>query len=429
VGRYIAGKKAGVLFILMLFMFSAPAVGYFVEGMRYSFGLHSAVVIPHEVIAMILLILGIFVFSREKKHDIWWAGFIGGIIASLSINYVVYYFLSLLVYAITRAIKTHQYKLHFLRIFIAMSVIFIVSAIYVVPYFLSILSNGADNYQWKWSILSNFDPYLVTFGLGFMGLTFVMGIAGIITLPKSNFRAMLSITLIVLLFGRFHVYITKPFFNISYIPDHAYYAIASFLSFTSALFLINFPIKIHYKKWVLQELNIAHIFLFATFFLPIFTWNPINNEHLYRAFIPVTEQIEKIGNIISEKTVKSEVILSSDDISGWILLLTGRHLALSGDPWCSNPTARYSLRYKDFSEVFFANDVMMVKDNLKKWKVDIIVFIKEDDKWIFKAASPEFGEFFSGEGLKAIVKKDIFDNKLHFSKLYEDKYYVVLRND
>jgi hypothetical protein len=429
VGRYIVGKKAGVLFILMFFIFSVPAVGYFVKEMRESFGLHFAVTQPHEAIAAILLIFGIFVFSREKKQDVWWAGFIGGVITLLSINYAVYYFLSILVYAITRAIKTHQYKLHFLRIFIAMSVAFLVSSIYIIPYFLSILSYGADNYHWKWSILSNFDPYLVTFGLGFMGFTFVMGIVGIIALPKSNFRLMLIVTLIVLLFGRFHIYITKPFFNISYISDHAYYAIASFLSFTSALFLTNFPIKIHFKKCVLQELSIAHIFLFATFFLPIFTWNPIGINHLYQAFMPITEQIEKIGNVISEKTAKNEVILSSNGISPWILLLTGRHLALSSDPWCSNPAARYSLRYKDFSEMFSAYDVMMVKDRLKKWKVDIIVFVKEDDKWIFKATSPEFGKVSSGVGLRAIVNKDIFDNKSHFAKLYEDKYYVVLRND
>lgn len=83
-------------------------------------------------------------------------------------------------------------------------------------------------------------------------------------------------------------------------------------------------------------------------------------------------------------------------------------------------------------EAFSNNDIKVVKKNVNKWNVDIIVLVKEEKKediqWFFRAHSPEFGMLFSSSGLKVEVDKNIFSNNLYFTKLYEDEYYVVLRN-
>ncbi|NQT02446.1 MAG: hypothetical protein HQ580_10505, partial [Planctomycetes bacterium] len=141
-----------------------------------------------------------------------------------------------------------------------------------------------------------------------------------------------------------------------------------------------------------------------------------------------------------------DIILASIELSPWILLLTGRQLALSDDPWCSNPTARYSLRYKDFAEAFLSNDIELIKNNLNKWNVDVLVFVKdemvwdkkakqlvkkekeEDIHWSFRAGSPEFGKLFKKPRLEVEVDKRIFGNSKYFKKLYEDEHYVVLQN-
>ena len=447
VASKIKDKNTGIIFILMTFFVSTPGISYLVGGMRFSSGIHFAIVRPYELIAIILMIFGLFLFSREKKQDKWWAGLIGGIIALLSINFAVYYALSLLVYSILSAIKTKNYKTYISSLIVTGFITFLVSSVYTVPYLLSVLKHGSDNYQWIWTILSNFDPYLVTFGLGFMGLTFILGMLGIITLPKSNFKLILIITLMILFIGRFHVYITKPLFNVSYIPDHAYYSLVFFLSFTGAIFLRDFPLKISFKKWTLEKLRMGHIFLASTFFLPIMIWNPISNDSLNNSFKPIPEKIQNITSIIKEKTDKDDIILSSNEISPWILLLTGRHLALSGDPWCSNPTARYSLRYEDFSEALSTNDINVIKVNLNKWDVDVIVFVKDEviwDKkekkwvrkereeyinWLFSASAPEFGRFFKKPRLEVEIYKNIFNNESYFTNIYEDQYHVVLRND
>lgn len=413
----------------MLFFISTPRVSYLVRSMRVSAGMHAVLVIPHEVISIILLILGLFLFSRERKQDKWLAGLIGGIVTLLSVNYAVYYALSLVVYAIIRAVKTKKYKFYFFRLIVTGFITFLISSVYLVPYILSMLKHGSDNFQWIQTSMSNFDPFLVTFGLGFMGLTFILGVLGIITLPKSNFKLILIITLFVLYAGRFHVYITKPLFNISYIPDHAYYALVFFLSFTGAIFLRDFPMKIGFRQWTLGKVKIGHIFLASTFFLPILIWTPISNQTIYNSFKPVPEKIHNITSVLKEKTETNDIILASNEISPWILLLSRRHLALSGSPWCSNPTARYSLRYKNFSESFSDRDIKVIKEKLDKWNVNIIVFAKEDNKWVFRASSPEFGMLFSPSGLKAEIDKKIFDNNEYFEKVYEDDFYIVLKNN
>jgi len=388
--------------------------------------MHSALVIPHEVLAVILLILGIFIFSREKNHDKWWAGLIGGIITLLSINFAVYYALSLLVYSIVRSIKTANYKFHIIRLIITGFITFLVSSVYTVPYLSSVLKHGSDNFQWVWTIMPNFDPYLVTFGLGFMGLTFILGVLGIITLPKSNFKLILVITLVILYIGRFHVYITKPLFNMSYIPDHAYYALVFFLSFTGAIFLRDFPVKISFKKWSLERLKMGHIFLASTFFLPILIWNPVSNGTILNAFKPVPEKIENITSVINDKTTKDDIILASNELSPWILLLTGRHLALSADPWCSNPSARYTLRYNDFKKAFTSKDIKKIKEILNEWAVDILIFSKQNNVWFFAQTNPKFGRLRKYRGITLKIDKDIFGNSNYFEKIFEDEYYVIL---
>lgn len=429
VARYIKDETSGVLFILIFFTISSFGTSYLTRGTRISAGLHSAIVIPHEVLAVILLILGVFIFSREKKQDQWWAGLIGGIVTLLSVNFAVYYALSLLVYAIIRAFKTRNCKLHIIRLIVTGFITFLVSSVYLVPYIWSIINNGADDFHWKWTILSNFDPYLVTIGLGFMGLTFILGVLGIISLPKSNFKLVLIITLVILYVGRFHVYVTKPLFNMSYVPDHAYYALVFFLSFTGAIFLRDFPVKITFKKWTLERLKIGHIFLASTFFLPIIIWNPVSNSLLYNSFKPIPKKIEHITSIINNKTGKDDIVLASREISPWILLMTGRHLAISSDPWTSNPSARYSLRHKDFSEAFTSGNIKVIKNNLNKWKVNIIVFVKKDNKWGFNASGPYYGRFRQYGFLTAEIDKNIFNNDFYFTKLYQDADYVVLYNN
>jgi hypothetical protein len=163
VGQYIIDRTTGILYILMLFVFSFPAASYLIGGIRASAGLHSAIVIPHEVIAVMLLILGLFVFSREEKRDEWWSGLIGGVITLLSVNYAVYYILSLLGYTIVRTIRTKNFKVHLLRFFLVGAVMFLIASAYIIPYLSSLICNGTDDYHWTWTILSNFDPYLVTF--------------------------------------------------------------------------------------------------------------------------------------------------------------------------------------------------------------------------------------------------------------------------
>ena len=386
----------------------------------------SALVIPHEVLAVILLTLGIFIFSREEKHDKWWSGLIGGVITLLSINFAVYYAFSLLVYSLARAIKTKNYKFHIIRLIITGVMTFLISSIYLVPYLSSVLKHGSDNFQWVWTIMSNFDPYLVTFGLGFIGLTFILGVLGIITLPKSNFKLILIITLVVLYIGRFHVYITKPLFNMSYIPDHAYYALVFFLSFTGGIFLRDFPIKIIFKKWTLERLKMGHIFLASTFFLPILIWNPISNGGILNEFKPIPEKIENIASVINDKTTKDDILLSSNELSPWILLLTGRHLALSGSPWCSNPSARYTLRYNDFEKAFTSKDIKRIKEILNKWAVDILIFSKEKNEWFFGQTNPKFGRLRSYRGIRLQIDKKTFGDNKHFKKIFEDEYYVIL---
>ena len=444
----IKDAKTGVIFILMFCFINTPTIAYLVRGINVVTGLHAAIVRPYSNIAMILLILGLFLFSREKRQDKWWSGLIGGIITLFSIHSLVYYAISLLVYTTIRAIKTGNYKLNIFRLFVVGLVAFIISSVYLVPYLLSVLKHGADKYQWMWTMgLWDYDPYVITFGMGFMGLTFILGVLGIIYLPQSNFKLILIITLVILLLGRFHIYITKPLFNVSFIPEWAWFGLVFLFSFTGAIFLRDFPVKISFKNWTLQKLKMGHIFLACTFFLPILIWNPISNKTLYSSFNPIPEKIEKITDVINKETGKEDIVLASREISQWVLLLTGRHLALSGDPWCSNPSARYSLRYKDFSEAFSTDDINVIKNNLNKWNVDVLVFVKdemvwdnkekkwvgkekeEDVHWLFSASAPEYGSFSPKHGLKADIDKSIFGNKDYFAKLYEDENYVVFRND
>jgi len=52
-----------------------------------------------------------------------------------------------------------------------------------------------------------------------------------------------------------------------------------------------------------------------------------------------------------------------------------------------------------------------------------------DVQWLFSANSPEFGRLFRKRGLEVEIDKSVFGNDKYFKKLYEDGYYVVLRNN
>ena len=123
----------------MIFFVSTPGISYLIRGMRVSSGIHWAIVRPYELIAIILMIFGLFLFSRGKKQYKWWSGLIGGIVTLLSINFAFYYALSLLVYSILRAIKTRNYKTHISSLIITGFITFNVSTVYTLPYFISVL--------------------------------------------------------------------------------------------------------------------------------------------------------------------------------------------------------------------------------------------------------------------------------------------------
>ena len=145
----------------------------------------------------------IVVFIKyDENLDIW-------VFGGAEFNYGVYFALSILIYSILIAIKKGSYKTHISSLISIGFIIFLVSSVYTLPYFISVIEHGSDNYHWIFTYLVNFDFHLVTFGLGFMGLTFILGILGIFILPKSNFKLILIITLGVLFIGRFHVYLTK----------------------------------------------------------------------------------------------------------------------------------------------------------------------------------------------------------------------------
>lgn len=176
-----------------------------------------------------------------------------------------------------------------------------------------------------------------------------------------------------------------------------------------------------------REIKIRSHLFSLHFFLPILIWNPVNNNLIYQAFKPIPEEIQNISSIINKKTEKGDIILASNEISPWILLLTGRHLALSGSPWCSNPTARYSLRYNDFKKAFLSNDINEVKEILNKWDVGILIFSKQNDDWYFNAASPEYGRLHAYRDLNLKIDKRIFRDSNNFNKMYEDENYIIIK--
>ena len=142
--------------------------------------------------------------------------------------------------------------------------------------------------------------------------------------------------------------------------------------------MINHPFHFRINSYLIRS-NFTKFFQIdgCTFFIPILIWNPISNLSLEDSFNPVLKKIENIASIINEKTDEYDIVLATNDVSQWILLLTGRHLAISGSPWCSNPTARYSLRYDDFFEAFSSDKIEIVKNRLNKWDVNILVFLKD----------------------------------------------------
>ena len=93
-----------------------------------------------------------------------------------------------------------------------------------------------------------------------------------------------------------------------------------------------------------------------------------------------------------------------------------------------------------------SSDIEVVKNNLNKWNSDVLVFVKpkmvwdkkekkwvrkeRDDysRWLFRSTPPEFGRLFIKSDLEVEIDKNIFGDTKYFKKLYEDEYYVVLRN-
>ena len=63
------------------------------------------------------------------------------------------------------------------------------------------------------------------------------------------------------------------------------------------------------------------------------------------------------------------------------------------------------------------------------WKVNIIVFVKKDNKWGFNASGPYYGRLRQYGFLTAEIDKNTFNNDFYFTKLYQDADYVVLYNN
>lgn len=427
IGDQFGGRGTGVLFLFAYFLIGGFEATYLMGGSYNHYFLHLAIYHPHDSIAAVLLLWGIitFVYYPGMGGAIR-AGLLGGIVTWLSVADLPLYLLCLSTYSIFELVRKRRID-SLIRLATIIALVLIIASPYMVPLLRAAMQYGTDRYQLSWTFHGYFDPTWSTIGMGFFGLTFFLGLIGMARLENPSLKFMLVLSTVMLYVIAFSILVTKPLFNISFLPAKARDVLFTLLSFTTALTLRDLPLSLQFLRLKITRIRIGYLFLLFTFALPLLAWNPLRDPYIEISRTPIPKEVQNVARVIKTSSRPRDVILSTCTMSWWIPALTGRKLALAGEPWYSNPVARYDLRYADFQRAFVSNDPGETLGILDKWRVDILVFEKGGEYWYFAAKIPENSMFHPGGTSKMRVDARRFTDLNHFDKIFEDEKYQILR--
>lgn len=364
---------------------------------------------PHEVLSAFLTLLWLLVMSsvlekyngpRPGQSSALWV--IASVLGGLGILlYYPFWALATMAFALLLGKEIYRGKLppNFIAKYLNMTLLSIfLSSPYWLPYVRTMMQNGAGpNYALKWFDLSQIDPSHFTFGMGYVGILFGLGLYGLVRNSHSSFTIQ-SLRLLVLVI---YCWIGASFLSfsllkISLLPQHAPILLFPLWSFFAGMAIVDLLSKSRpfSPKWSIRDGHIPMCALcIALLTVPsAVSWNSSTDQALAAAKRPIPPAVEAIADLLEDNdgmTLLGGLDKQDPGVIYFLPTIAAVNLFIPPVPYYANPLQNYHKRVALAEAVFEDADPALVAVELRKLGVEGLILTKVSaDAWGICVAEP-----------------------------------------
>lgn len=435
IGSSLGNAETGLWSCITFFGLGAFNTEWFVNPDRNwgTFGL--TIGKPYEVLSILLLLYWSIKFSHWitcktiDRKSILVTIIIGAILLLTYYPYFVFGIMALLICWFLEKDTSAKVKIVSYGVALASGVILALPC--WLPYIISYITTPHDpNYRMLYVALWHFDPTLYTFGLGYFGSLFWLGVYALKDFMLNRTVKLLAMMVLICYGAATLSFITYPIAGISFLPAK-----------WSEVLLILFGVL---SGKGLQELkdrilptqpNRFWMFVLLLLFIPSpFLWNGFTDANL-RASANDQQIINKTKTIItsSELATNTETltVLANPSIAFAIPAFTQWRLYLSPNIHYSNPLAQFQERSQNVRQLNYAVSPDDMEQKVRSMGINVLIMNKDNDSYIIyvhHSAKPTTILTadpwpFPYDAIR--IPSNLFSSK-YFKKTYEDDEIVVL---
>jgi len=381
---------------------------------------------PYETLPALLLVLLIgmiaesFSVSRWSYKEYLFFGISGGIIF---LTYYFWWFMA--IPALFTLVLFSQYKKkNFLRIIGVGGVMFGVSAIYLIPLFVSYLG-GIENWQALFFVPKDLSTFLPFADISVRTLLVVGGILGLIAYHKKSF---IKANIVLLFFGFVYQFVSIVLYVLG---GNALQAAKPFLFLGTAsiavgsayLLLEGWEKHIKHLPVTRKQLIVLGVVIFSLPFWPMtkFIDDPVVINQLEKDLKPPSAYYlsPKVKNNVPDYLDRTWLSSGIPEINAYMPI----HYFIAHNPHFSHHASKYSERMKVLQNLAMAENEEFVK-LINQTPIDALILYKQDDSMNYSFYFWADNYPNGGKELVIEIPKDKFTS-LGWTKKYEDKEWII----
>lgn len=418
--RFIKEKASDLITSKQWFWFTSPLLFFFL------IDFNNIILKPYETLPALALVilLGIIAeaFSEKKwslKHYLFF-GISGGL---LFLSYYFWWFIAIPA-LFTMALLSQNKKVNLLRTIAIGLIMFIISAIYLIPLFISYL-NGIENWQALFFIPQDFSSFLPFMELSWKSIIIIIGIISLIIYRKRSF---IKINILVILFSYIYQLVSILLFlnggNAIQAAKPFLFLVTVSITTAASYLLIDLSNK-HWHKISneKQKVLIISTLIFSIAFLPMvgFIDDPavreqIENDLKQPSAFYLAPKIENNIENYNEKTWLSSGI---PEINVYLAL----HYYVAHNPHFSHHAAIYSERLDFIKKLSDSNQIEFIK-LINESPIDALLLYKKPNTLDYPFFFWQDNYPNGGKELEINIKKEYL-NSLNWEKAYEDSEWII----
>lgn len=418
--RFIKEKASDLITSKQWFWFTSPLLFFFL------IDFNDIILKPYETLPALALVilLGIIAeaFSEKKwslKHYLFF-GISGGI---LFLSYYFWWFIAIPA-LFTMALLNQNKKVNLLRTIAIGLIMFIISAIYLIPLFISYL-NGIENWQALFFIPQDFSSFLPFMELSWKSIIIIIGIISLITYRKRSF---IKINILLILFSYTYQLVSILLFlnggNAIQAAKPFLFLVTVSITTAASYLLIDLSNKYWHKlSHEKQKILIISTLIFSIAFLPMvgFIDDPAVREQIENDLKQPSAfyLAPKIKNNIENYNEKTWLSSGIPEINVYLAL----HYYVAHNPHFSHHAAIYSERLNFIKELSDSNQIEFIK-LINESPIDALLLYKEPNTLDYPFFFWQDNYPNGGKELEINIKKE-YINSLNWKKAYEDSEWII----